>query len=91
MCAAYRVSCVRGAKPLRGSIALASGPGGLGHGVQKAAVFTEFLQTSRKRILEDGGLVPPDEVEEITRCPVGGASARDGHQHCKRETRPIAV
>lgn len=32
VCAAYRVSCVRGAKPLRGSIALASGPGGLGQG-----------------------------------------------------------
>ena len=33
VCAAYRVSCVRNAKPLRGSIALASGPGGLGQGV----------------------------------------------------------
>ena len=32
VCAAYRVSCVRGARPMRASLALASGEGGLGLG-----------------------------------------------------------
>ena len=32
VCAAYRVSCVRGARPMRASLSLASGEGGLGLG-----------------------------------------------------------
>ena len=80
VCAAYRVSCVRGARPMRASLALASGEGGLGLGHPMPSA--DGLPAWRLRPA-DFCKPPPPELgrlpSSMVKVPQHGSCASSGH------------
>ena len=78
VCAAYRVSCVRGARPMRASLSLASGEGGLGLGHPVPSANGHPVWRLRPT---DFCKPPPPELGRLPR-QVGRGSRVPGPEDC---------